>query len=63
MSKNVLTENILTSVFKTLFRGKVNAIEKALKDDPILKKKTKELHRHLDELTKYVNDNIGDYGT
>jgi len=60
MSKSMLIENVLTSVFKVIFKGKVNAIEKALRDDPILKQKTKELHKHLDELTKYVEDNFGE---
>ncbi len=63
MKNNGKSVGLLTRFFKFLFRGKVKTIERALQDDPRIKQETKELHRHLDELTKYVNDNIGDYGT
>jgi len=60
MKKRRLTEGILTSVFKVLFKGKVDVIEKALRDDPILKQQVKKIHKNLDELTKYVEDNFGE---
>ncbi len=60
MGKSNKSGGLMTRFFKFLFQGKVNAIERALQDDPILKQKIKEIHEDLDELTEYVEDNFGE---
>lgn len=62
MKKSILKESILTPLFKTLFKGKIKAIERGLKEDPILKSKMKELSKKIADFNEYIDTNFEGYG-
>ena len=49
---------LLTSIFKAIFKDQVDQIEKSLKTDPYIRTKANELSKSVQDLTKYIEENI-----
>lgn len=49
---------LMTRFFKFLFKGKVKALERKLKTDPELQRRSKKLQQSVDELQQYMEENF-----